>query len=256
MPKQVSVTVETTLNKRTHICLLPLLLLLTVTATAQWAEFPTGSLDSRTLRTQTKAEGLYEKGDFKRAHFIYANELARQGDKYAQYMTGYMYLMGEGVAVDPVRASAWYRMAAERRSPEFVSVRDQLLSTLTPEQRSRSDALYLELRTELSDIVIVMKLLESGLEDLRTETTGSRVAARASAVTIIDPDTGVPMSADHYRNRILRTVQTRLDFVTAGLDIDPLDARLTDAEIDALWDRITEHVAEVDDDGDAFVSTP
>ena len=256
VPKQVSVTVETRLNKRLHIRLLPLLLLLSATATAQWAEFPTGDLDSRTLRIQIKAEGLYEKGDFKRAHFIYSSELARLGDKYAQYMTGYMYLMGQGVAEDPVRASAWYRMAAERRSPEFVAVRDELLSTLSTEERARSDALYLELRRELSDIVIVMKLLEDDLEDLQTETTGSRVAARSSAVIVIDPDTGAPMSADHYRNRILRTVQTRLDFVTERLDIDPLNARLAAPEIDGLWARITEHIAVVDDDGDTFVATP
>jgi len=252
----VSVTVETTLNKRINFLLLPLLLLLTTTAYSQWAEFPTGDLDSRTLRIQTKAEGLYQRGDFKRAHFIYASELAQLGDKYAQYMTGYMYLMGQGVAEDPVRASAWYRIAAERKSPEFIAVRDQLLRTLNAEQRARSDALYVDLRSELSDLVIVMKLLEKDLEELQAETTGSRVAGRSRAVMIIDARTGEPMSADHYRNRISRTVQTRLDFVTVRLDIESHDADLSGAEVTALWDRITDYVAVVDDEADVFVATP
>ena len=233
-----------------------MLLLLTSTAQSQWAEFPTGDLDSRTLRIQTKAEGLYQRGDFKRAHFIYASELAQLGDKYAQYMTGYMYLMGQGIAEDPVRASAWYRIAAERKSPEFVAVRDQLLRTLNAEQRAHSDTLYVDLRSELSDLVIVMKLLEKDLEELQAETTGSRVAGRSSAVMIIDPRTGEPMSADYYRNRIARTVQTRLDFVTVRHDIESLDADLSGAEVAALWDRITEYVAVVDDESDVFVVTP
>lgn len=252
----MSVTVETRLNKRTYILLLPLLLLLTATANSQRVEFPAGGLDRHTLRIQTKAEGLYENGDFKRAHFIYARELAPIGDKYAQYMTGYMYLTGQGVAEDPVRASAWYRIAAERGVAEFVAVRDQLVVTLDAEQRARSDALYVELRGELSDIVIVMKSLQSDLGKLHTETTGSRLPAQSSSVMVVDPASGTQLPADLYRIRLIRTLQTRLDYVTARLDIEPLDADLSSTQVTALWDRITEYVAVVDDEGDAFVSTP
>lgn len=233
-----------------------MLLLLTVTAYSQRAEFPAGGLDRHTLRIQTKAEGLYQKGDFKRAHFIYANELARFGDKYAQYMIGYMYLMGQGVAEDPVRASAWYRMAAERGVPEFVAVRNQLLLTLDAEERARSDALYVELRGELSDIIVVMKSLEGDLEKLQIRITGSRIAGRSSSVTIVDPNTGLQVSAEVYRARQMRAVQARLDYVTARLDIEPLNADLSSAEVDALWERITEYVAVVDDESGAFVATP
>ena len=236
--------------------MLPLLLLLTATAHSQRVEFPAGGLDRHTLRIQTKAEGLYENGDFKRAHFIYARELAPIGDKYAQYMTGYMYLMGQGVAEDPVHASAWYRIAAERGVAEFVAVRDQLLLTLDAEQRAHSDALYVELRSTLSDIVVVMKSLENDLGKLHTETPGSRVAARSSPVTIVDPSSGTIVAADLYRHRLIRTLQTRLDYVTARLDIESLDADLSSAEVAALWDRITDYVAVVDDEADVFVATP
>lgn len=177
---QISVTIETTLKKRIHLFLLPVLLLLSAPCLAQWSEFPTGDLDSHTLRIQSKAESLYVSGDYERARIIYVNELATIGDKYAQYMTGFMYLMGQGVPEDPVRASAWYRIAAERQAPEFIVVRDELIRTFDAEQLARSDAIYLELRKKFSDIVIVMRLLEEDLEMLDVETTGSRVASRSS----------------------------------------------------------------------------
>ncbi len=215
-----------------------------------------GSLDTRTHRVQTKAEELYVRGDFKRAHFIYTNELASCGDKYAQYMAGYMYLMGEGVPEDPVLASAWYRIAAERDAPEFIVVRDELMESFSPEQRARSDALYLDLRKKFSDLVIVMKLVEDDLEALQFETTGSRIPSRSSMVAMIDPKSGATISADAYRKRVLRLMQSRVDFLAAQLDVDPLDAELSSAQITELWKRIDEHVAKVDDDVDRYVATP
>ena len=252
----MSVTVETTLSKAIHILLLLLVSSLTAAAHAQWADITTGSLDARTLRIQTKAEDLYVSGDFKRAHFIYMNELASRGDKYAQYMAGYMYLMGQGVPEDPVLASAWYRIAAERSAPEFIVVRDELMQSFSPEQRARSDALYVDLRKELSDLVIVMKLVEDDLEVLQSETTGSRVPGRSSMVTMIDPKSGVAMSADIFRKRVLRLMQSRVDFLATQLDVDPLDAELSSAQITELWKRIDEHVATVDDEVDRYVATP
>ena len=105
-------------------------------------------VDARTLRVQEKAEELFERGDYGRAHFIYRNELAPIGDKYAQYMLGFMSLTGLGVREDPIVASAWYRLAAERDSPEFIAVRDELFRRLDEIDMERSDALYLRLRQE------------------------------------------------------------------------------------------------------------
>lgn len=247
---------QMSMNGLTKISLLFATLLLTNTALAQLAEFPTGSLDSRTMRIQSKVESLYERGDYKRAHFIYSNELAPVGDKYAQYMTGYMYLMGQGVAEDPVRASAWYRIAAERKVPEFIAVRDRLIHSLSVEDRARSDVMYVELRKRYSDLVIIMNLMVQDLEVLRAVTTGSRVSGGSSSVTIIDPRSGAPMSADHYRNRVRRAVETRLDFITTQLDINPLDGDLENTQVNELWVRIQDYVSVVDDEGDAFVAAP
>jgi hypothetical protein len=252
----VSVTVETTLSKQLHILMLFLLLLLSATVRGQWSELPTDDFESRTMRIQIKAEGLYTSGDYKRAHFIYVKELAPLGDKYAQYMTGYMYLMGQGVPEDPLLASAWYRIAAERKSREFMVVRDDLMRTLDAQQLARSDSLYLDLRKGLSDLVIVMKLLEKDLEKLQVETTGSRVAGQSSMITMVDPKSGNLMSAKLYRDRVRRALQARVDYITAQLDIEPLDAELSRAQVAELWDRIKEHVAVVDDEVDTYVANP
>lgn len=233
-----------------------LLVILSGAALAQWAEFPTGDLDSRTVRTQSKVETLYERGDYKRAHFIYSSELSRQGDKYAQYMTGYMYMMGQGVEEDRVRASAWYRIAAERRAPEFMAVRDQVLRTLTDDQRARSDELYVELRKEYSDLVIIMQLMVEDLQSMKVARTGSRLPGNSSAVVIIDPNTGMPVSADHLRYRGLRTAQTRLDFVTARLDIDPIKADQVDQHLDSLWERVRDYLSVVDDEAEGLYAAP
>ena len=242
--------------KRIYSLLLMLVVLASGSAVAQWTKLSTGSIDARTLRTQAKAEALYQRGDYERAHFIYSNELARLGDKYAQYMTGYMYQMGHGVEEDPVHASAWYRIAAERRVTEFMAVRDQVLLSLSDNERQRSDELYVELRKEYSDLVIVMDLLAADIGHLNTARTGSRLPGRSSSVTVIDPKTGIPSSAELIRKRDLRVIQARLDFVTSQLNIDPVKADHADRQLDALWERVRDYVSIVDDQSEGLYAAP
>ena len=80
--------------------------------------------ESGTIAIQQKVDRLYDAGFFERAYFIYRNELVPIGDKYAQYMVGFMYLAGLGIEQDSVAALAWYRLAAERGSPDFVAEAD------------------------------------------------------------------------------------------------------------------------------------
>ncbi|MEL7187264.1 MAG: hypothetical protein AAFN50_12650, partial [Pseudomonadota bacterium] len=47
--------------------------------------------DPRVLQVQQKVESLFVSGKFERAFFIYVNELAPIGDKYAQYMVGFLH---------------------------------------------------------------------------------------------------------------------------------------------------------------------
>lgn len=129
-------------------------------------DFPGGKPDRRIIKMQEKVDSLFEKGDYERAYFIYREELVPLGDKYAQYMVGYMTLVGKGVPGDLIAGSAWYRLAAERGDPAFLQASNEVLRILSDEQREQSDQRYLELRREFSDVMIVAKLIENDLDAL------------------------------------------------------------------------------------------
>ena len=70
-------------------------MLLTSNAVVLGDDFPGNKPNKRVIKSQEKVDALFEKGDYERAAFIYREELAPLGDKYAQYMIGYMYLTGK-----------------------------------------------------------------------------------------------------------------------------------------------------------------
>lgn len=183
--------------------------------------------DSGTLAIQQKVEALYQQGEYERALFIYENELAPLGDKYAQYMVGFMLLTGTGVQEDAVMASAWYRLAAERSYPEFVAVRDQLLQSFTEPDLLRSDYEYRELRRRYSDLVILERLIREDLK-LLEPVTGSRLPGSSRAVTIIDPRSGMVVPADQMRERARDRIEERLRLIDS----------LVEAEVETDADRV------------------
>lgn len=123
--------------------------------------------DAEVLKTQEKAHELYERGKFERALMVYRDDLAPIGDKYAQYMIGYMYFAGHGVVQDQIAASAWYRLAAERGTAEYARVSDQLLALMNAEQRQRSDQIYRQLKAKYGDARLLTTLINEDLEFLR-----------------------------------------------------------------------------------------
>jgi len=145
--------------------LLVVWLIATATAAAGVA-FPGQPPDRRIIRIQEKVDTLFEQGSFERALFIYRHELAPLGDKYAQYMVGYMYLAGSGVEEDPVTALAWFGLAAERNQDTFVGARDKLAAVLTEAQREKSNGIYRALRVELGDVSLISRLVEDDLQGL------------------------------------------------------------------------------------------
>jgi len=144
-----------------------MLLLLASAVALSSGSFPGHAPDRDLIKTQRKVDKLFEKGDYERALFIYRDELAPLGDKFAQYMVGYMHYSGRGVPKDRISASAWYRLAAERGEKSFVKVRDVLHGLLNDEQRSRADNIYVELRSEMGDIVLIIGLINQDVEILR-----------------------------------------------------------------------------------------
>jgi TPR repeat protein len=70
---------------------------------------------------------------------------AESGDAVAQFSLGVMYATGEGVPENTERAYMWFSVAAAGQSGEdrddAVAARDRASARLTPEQRSRAQAL-------------------------------------------------------------------------------------------------------------------
>lgn len=117
-------------------------------------------------KIQRKVDQLFERGSYERAYFIYRNELAPLGDKYAQYMVGFMNLTGKGTEKDRIAASAWLRLAAERGTPEFIKVRDLVLRDLQPAELDQSNQLYREFRHQFSDLAILLASIKLNHEEL------------------------------------------------------------------------------------------
>jgi len=208
--------------------------------------FPGSAVDSKTMRIQEMVEELFEQGNHERAHFIYRNELAPIGDKYAQYMLGYMYLTGTGVREDAILASAWYRLSAERSYKEFQNERDLILAGFTEAELQGSDNQYLQLRRQYSDVVLLLKLIEADLDTSRAR-TGSRLSGGGGSVTIVDVRTGSSVSGDQYFGQIRRRITARLKFMAKQLDMPDLDTNPDDVDLDELWRIANEFVETITD---------
>ncbi|MEE8427597.1 MAG: hypothetical protein V3S15_09920 [Woeseiaceae bacterium] len=211
------------------------------------AGFPGVPLESRTIRIQTRVEELFVRREYVRAHFIYRNELAVVGDKYAQYMVGFMYLTGKGVQKDAVTASAWYRLAAERQAPEFVAARDRLMSTFDAVDVGRSDQAFIALCLQYSDLVMMLKLARKDLTMLSETSAGSRLSGGSRSIVIINPSLGNFVSSDQYFRRISKRLQSRLDFITDGIEIDKVDANGVADELIALQQQVLQYLKTVGD---------
>jgi hypothetical protein len=203
--------------------------------------------DSATLRLQAKADNLYRKGHWERAHFIYVNELAARGDKYSQYMAGYMCLHGKGVERDKIRASAWFRLAAERDGQEFVAVRDQILESMSEEEKLASDAMFVELRRSYSDLVLMLDEIAEDRNAMDESPTGSRLSGSASSITVIDPKRGDAIGRSEYVRRLNKRMQTQLDYLAEKLGEGPLEAEMSEPEFAQLRERVNAHLLVVND---------
>ncbi len=190
----------------------------------------------RPLSLQIKVDRLFERAEYDRAYFIYRNELASRGDKYAQYMVGYMHLTGIGADKDLALASAWYRLSAERGTPEFVALRDQVMQELPSEQRDQSDAVYRQLRREYSDLAVLLRSIKRHVHQLQarsdagvTSTPASltAVSARASVQATVPGSDYTTIIRIQLRDQ-LRKLATIGDF--PDLETDPSKIDLDELE--------------------------
>jgi len=205
------------------------------------ADFP----DSRTMATQDKVDALFDAGDFERAFFIYRNELAPIGDKYAQYMVGYMYLTGMGTEEDAIAASAWYRLAAERGTREFIAVRDRLLRKMNDDEIRRSDAEYMQLRMDYCDLAVLLASVKRNLKEVDVR-TGSRVKGESNAMMIIEPRNGRISGGSSYYGSRNAQLEERLKLLQEIGNFEDMDTDPKQVNLRELERRVKEHIASLD----------
>ena len=208
-----------------------------------YPSFPGGDTDYATLRTQERVEELYVSGQHERAYFIYRKELAPRGDKYAQYMIGYMHFTGAGVPEDQAVALAWYRLAAERGEPSIELARNELQKSLMPPQIAAADGLFAELKRELSDRVLIYALVQQDLEILRNS-AGRGPSKGSSNMLVIDRRYGY-MSGAQYYQLIKNRLDARLTYLKGQVDV--IDVAVAETmELAQIESEIKELIAEID----------
>jgi hypothetical protein len=200
-------------------------------------DFPGPAPDRRTLKTQEKVDLLFEKGEYERAMFIYHKELAPLGDKYAQYMIGFMYLAGKGVQRDVATASAWFRMAAQREQPMFMRARDDTWHTLDNEQRAQSNRIYIDIRVECGDATLLASLVENDLQLLR-----SRANPESLSINLVDRGgTSRQGESDQY-DYVVERIEHRMSYLTQFLLSDGLILAAERDRFDQLEQQVSEEV--------------
>ena len=209
------------------------------------ASAPDMPFDAKTLHVQDQAEEVYERGDYDRAYFIYRNELAPIGDKYGQYMVGYMHLTGQGVAENRTVASAWYRLAAERDTKEFVSVRDELLAALDDQQRVESDRLFIDLRKQYGDLVLIARAVRKDYATLK-ERTGPRLGSNSGRLTVVEVDSGETHIGVEYYGRIERRMKARLAYIAKHTNLEIIDIDAENIDVNEIADQVTDQMGRLD----------
>lgn len=205
-------------NKLTFLIGLTAFLSSAIALPQDYKNFPGGGVDQKTLRAQEQVDALYEKGEYERALFIYEHELAPIGDKYAQYMVGYMHLAGKSVPQSKVDALAWYRLAAERGEPAIVKARDGLAKTMTPGEIEASNRIFVDLWQRIGDKRLLLDLIQKDLEIL-SQRTGSRIpGAYSGRLTIINMQSPNGGSDEYYEN-VRKRVDTRLEYLDTNVEI-------------------------------------
>ena len=191
---------------------------------------------------QRHVDELYDAGNYERALFIYQKELAPRGDKYAQYMVGYMLLNGQGAPQDRVGALAWYRLSAERGYDLLVTTRDELAATLTPEEIRASNAIFLGLLQEMGDTTLIMKLIRSDIQKLKNR-TGTRISTSglSQPMRVIRRD-GLPEDVNYYRN-IRTRLETRLNWLETKVEINDIALEPASDEVRQFEDQVRAELA-------------
>lgn len=125
------------------------------------------------VRWRREGQHSYSRGEYDIAidQFLRA---ARYGDKPAQAMLAEMYWKGIGVTRDRPRGYAWMDIAAERRFPNFLILRERYWSSLDARERERAIDIGRPLMDEYGDARARLRLAKV-MRRNRHVATGSRL---------------------------------------------------------------------------------
>jgi TPR repeat protein len=214
-------------------------------AMGAWAQpqkgFPGAPIDQRTMRTQVRVDELYESGEYDRALLIYQRELAPIGDKYAQYMVGYMHQAGQGVPASRPAALAWYRLAAERGEPSILQARDQLYQGMNAAEIEESTGIFADIWQQYGDNSLLFDLIRDDMELLRQQ-TGTRVPGAGRALTVINMRSGQGSSAVFY-DRVEKRIELRLGYLETSVEITDVALAEDAADIYSIEEELRKEFA-------------
>jgi TPR repeat protein len=210
----------------------------------EYRQFPGAPTDSRTLRIKDKVEEIYSSADYERAMLIYEKELAPRGDKYAQYMVGYMYLTGRGVETDPAEALAWYRLAAERGEPKFIQARDALYASLNEAALADSEDRFAELWQRYGDRKLILDLIRADLDVLRQHTEAG-LSGSSPRTSIVSGYSGSE-SGDPYLRRVRAQLTERLEYLDAIVEDKATAGVAEESGVDAMEAKIRRELERLD----------
>ena len=80
-----------------------------------------------------------------------------------------------------------------------------------------------------------------------TRPTGSRLSGNSSAITIIDPRTGVTITRSEYVGRLESRIRLRLDFITRTLNVEPVEPDASDRDFEALAAKVDDYLQIIND---------
>ncbi len=159
------------------VALVPLLMLCARTSLA--IDVPGPPITPELEASQVSADAAFKAGDYEKAYRICIDDLAPNGDKYAQFMIGLMNLHGRGIPTDIPLGAAWLELAAERGDSSLETVRDEVRVQLSDEEQQGMRPLLDKLRGQYGDCAMVGRLLAQDEKSL-TVLTGAHVVATGS----------------------------------------------------------------------------
>ncbi len=196
---------------RTLVLLCAALLALSAVPAAAQERFPGSAPSGLTVKIQQKAERAYREGDYERAYRVWRKDLVEIGDKYAQYMVGYLHLTGQGAERDLAKAYAWYRLAAERGHDQLVAALEGLEGQLTPAERAAGTAEYERIVAKYGDRKLVRRLIR--LDELRLKKRTGRVGASVGAPMTVVLRNGRSVDATRYYGAIEERLERRYRYL-------------------------------------------